>query len=64
MEIVNEGKMAKVPWCESVESEEAVIEKVPVVKTLCIVPGSAENHKCFTGSGQNATCWCVWGKSY
>jgi len=40
--------MAKVPWCESVESEEAVIEKVPVVKTLCIVPGSAENYKCFT----------------
>ena len=65
VEIVNEGKMAKVPWCESVDSEEDVIKKVPGIKTLCIVPDQmVKNYKCFTGSGDNATCWCVWGKSF
>ena len=72
VEIVNSGFIAKVPWCESTESEIEIMGKAEMqgVKTLCILTDddndktSAPTHKCFTGSGEDATCWCLWGKSY
>ncbi len=65
--------MVLAPWCEDPASEEWVKKKSAeesdrgAAKTLCIPfeqPPLAPGTRCFTGSGKEATCWALWGRSY
>ena len=65
-------KMVLTPWCETKESEELVKKRTQAdseggaAKTLCIPfeqPPLDENTKCFV-TGERATAWVVWGRSY
>ena len=63
---IDAGKRVLVPWCESIKSEEEIKEETGA-KTSCI-PFEFENKsldgvKCFY-SGEPATCWVYFSKSY
>ena len=69
---LDEKKMVLTPWCETKESEELVKKRTQAdseggaAKTLCIPfeqPPLDENTKCFV-TGERATAWVVWGRSY
>ena len=65
--------MVLAPWCETPSSEEWVKKESGrasdrgAAKTLCIPfeqPPLPAGTTCFTGNGEAATCWALWGRSY
>lgn len=75
---LKEGNLVLAPWSCTTKSEEWVkIQTTPTeeggedqggsAKTLCIPfnqPQMPPGTKCFTGLGDDALMWCLWGRSY
>lgn len=72
IEALDAKKLIMTPWCNTKDSEELVKKKSTAestggaAKTLCIPfeqPALEAGTKCFI-TGEPATCWVLWGRSY